>query len=180
MKRKDLKEIIRECIRSFVTEMEGWEPYDDVTGDIAPAPRDRTEPVQPEVEPVAEPLGIPEFPQAVIKGHLRHGAKKYFVYSDNTPEALIIGYSKDKEDAIHNAKTTAGYIKRGGVGHTGEIKEEGEQPINQEKMKMLNDILVTCQYMEKKVHVLTDENIRFGIKHVKETVLELMKMEGVK
>lgn len=178
MKREALKGIVKECIRSLVTEMEGWEPYDDVTGDMAPAPRDRTEPVQP--EPVAEPLGIPEFPQAVVKGHLRHGVKKFFVYSDNTPEALIIGYANNKEDAIHNAKTTAGYIKHGGVGHTGEIKEEGEQPVDQEKMKMLNDILITCQHMQKRVHALTDQNIAFGIKHIQETVLELMKSLGAK
>ncbi len=110
MKQTELKQIIKECVKSIVNEMEGWEPFDDKTGDMAPAPRDRTEPVE---KPAEKP-------------------------TEEKPE------------------------------------------IDKEKIKKLNKILVTCGEMQKRVHSLTDETIRYGIKDIQNTVIELMRDLGAK
>lgn len=117
MKASELKQLIRECLREVKEE---WEPYDAERDTFASAPRDR-------VDGEENDLGIPEFPQSIIKQHDLDGQQRWFVYSSSDPQALIIGWGKSSSDAIHNAKTTAKYIKHGGVGHTGELKE-GDWP----------------------------------------------------
>lgn len=92
------------------------EPYDAETDTFAPGPRDR-------LQGEEEDLQIPEFPKAITKQHNMDGQSRWFVYSSPDSQALIIGYGKSLPDAVHNAKTTAKYIKQGGVGHTGELKE---------------------------------------------------------
>lgn len=117
MKKEEFKKIIKECVKSVMDEVESWEPYDAETDTMAPAPRDRTEPTG------GDGLGIPEFPQAIIKKYYLDGQERWFVYSSPDPQALIIGWGKTYDNAIHNGKATAPYIKHGGVGHTGELKE---------------------------------------------------------
>jgi hypothetical protein len=115
MKKQELRNFIKEVVKHVLRE--NWEPYDAETDQFGAAPRDRTEPSNGNV-------GIPEYPQSIVKQHDMDGEPRWFVYSSSEPTALILGYGKSQEDAIHNAKTTAGFIKHGGVGHTGELKEE--------------------------------------------------------
>lgn len=59
--------------------------------------------------------------------------------------------------------------------------EPVEKPqIDKDKIRKLNKILVTCGEMQKRVHALTDDKIRFGIKDIQETVIELMKELGAR
>lgn len=60
-------------------------------------------------------LNIPYYPVAILKKVNLDGQEKYFVYSDSSNNALILGYGQSGEIAINNAKKTAGYIKHGGV-----------------------------------------------------------------
>lgn len=109
---------------------ENIEPYDPETDTVAAGPRDRTEDWLPGLD--GAKLGIVEYPESIIKRHVIDGQTRWLVYSSSDPHALIIGWGKSSEDAIHNAKTTAKYIKQGGVGHTGELKENLIQspPVN--------------------------------------------------
>jgi hypothetical protein len=58
MNKESLKRIIKECVKSVISEIDTYEPYDDQTDNMAPAPRDRTEPVEKPSEP-----SVPEEPQ---------------------------------------------------------------------------------------------------------------------
>lgn len=113
MKKQELRNFIKEVVRHVLKE--NWEPYDAETDQFGDAPRDRT-------EPSSGNLNIPEFPQSIVKQHDMDGEPRWFVYSGSEPTSLILGYGKSSEDAIANARTTAKYIKHGGVGHTGELK----------------------------------------------------------
>jgi hypothetical protein len=75
-------------------------------------------------EVTQQSLGIVEYPEAIVKQHNLDGQSMWFVYSSTDSNALILGYGKSTGDAINNAKTAAGYIKHGGTGHTGELKQE--------------------------------------------------------
>lgn len=113
MKKQEFRNFIKEVVRHIIKE--NWEPYDAETDQFGDAPRDRT-------EPLSGNLNIPEFPQSIVKQHDIDGKPRWFVYSGSEPTSLILGYGKSSEDAIANARTTAKYIKHGGVGHTGELK----------------------------------------------------------
>lgn len=57
---------------------------------------------------------------------------------------------------------------------------ETEPEIDKAKMKMLNDILITCGDMQKRVHSLTDTTIINGIRNIQDTIIKLMKSLGAK
>lgn len=117
MNKQEFRNFIKEVVKHVIRE--NVEPYDAETDQFGAAPRDRT-------EPSSGNINIPEYPQSIVRQHDMDGEPRWFVYSSSEPTALILGYGKSSEDAIHNAKTTAGYIKHGGVGHTGEMKEGDE------------------------------------------------------
>jgi hypothetical protein len=103
MKKQELKQLIKECIKSVISEMDISNPNPE-SDDMPYEPRDRTE---PSIEP-------------------------------------------EKPDVDKN------------------------------KIKMLNDILVTCGDMQKRVHSLTDRVIINGIRNIQDTTIELMKSLGAK
>lgn len=113
MKKQEFREFIKEIIRNVIRE--NWEPYDAETDQFGDAPRDR-------LQGEENDLGIPEYPQSMIKQHTFDGKPMWFVYSSSDPNALILGFGNTNKDAIDNARTTAKYIKHGGIGHTGELK----------------------------------------------------------
>lgn len=113
MKKQEFKNFVKQVVKQVITE--NWEPYDAETDQFGSVPRDRT-------EPSSENLGIPEYPQSIIKQHDMDGEPRWFVYSGSEPTSLILGYGKSSQDAIANAKTTAKHIKQVGVGHIGELK----------------------------------------------------------
>lgn len=110
MKKQDLKKLVKECVKSIVNEIDfgpsRYEPRDRLSGEESS-------------------LNIPHFPNSIIKTVNLDGKTKFFVYSDSSNVALILGYGDTENNAIENAKTTANYIKQGGVGHTGDLKDEG-------------------------------------------------------
>lgn len=172
MKQTEFKQLIKECVKSVLNEME---QYDDQSDTFSSGPRDR-------MEPVGGGLGIVEFPEAIIKKHNLDGQERWFVYSSSDPQALIIGWGKTEENAIHNAKTTAPYIKHGGVGHTGDLKEIGEEHSYDEKeeIKLINDILVEAQSSLKKTHSLTNQDIVYSLRQIINICIQLFKMHGAK
>lgn len=111
MKKQELKQLVKECIK-ILKETEMYDPESD---SFSVGPRDR-------LDQGGDSLGIPDYPNAVIRPVDFDNNPQFFVYSDNTKNALILANAKTREDAIYNAKVLSKYIKQGGVGHTGELK----------------------------------------------------------
>jgi hypothetical protein len=169
MKKQEFREFIKEVVRNVIRE--NWEPYDGETDQFGDAPRDR-------LQGEENGLGIPEFPQSIVKQHDMDGEQRWFVYSSSEPTALIIGYGKSQEDAVSNARTTAKYIKHGGVGHTGELKEDGQEYDERGEMKKINDILVVCEHANKRLNDPT--YFPTAIKQIQKICIDLLRMHGAK
>lgn len=173
MKKTLLRKLVKECIESVFEE---FDQYDPETDTMAPGPRDR-------MSGEENDLNIPEFPQSVIKQHNMDGQQRWFVYSSADPQALIIGWGKSFQNAVHNAKTTAKYIKHGGVGHVGELKESdinnSERNYDEKtEMKKINDILVVCEHAFKRSNDVT--YFPLVLRQIQKICLELLKMHGAK
>ena len=118
MKPSELRQLIKECVKTIINEsVDMYDPEGDVS---RYEPRDRTE--------QSNSLNIPEYPKSIIKPVNMDGKQQFFVYSDSTNTALILGYGDNKNTAIENAKKVASYIKNGGVGHNADLSEEGIDP----------------------------------------------------
>lgn len=103
MKKESLRKIIKECVKSVVSEMEDWEPYDDQTGDVVPAPRDRTEPSQPETSAHRK-----------ISQEFRSG-KKFLVLTpqeNNTFKAELYNSKDEAYNVVKNTPHSIFYITK--------------------------------------------------------------------
>lgn len=176
MKKQEFRNFVKEVVRHVLKE--NMEPYDAETDQFGSAPRDRT-------EPSSGNINIPEYPQSIVKQHDMDGEPRWFVYSSSDPTALILGYGKSQENAIHNAKTTAGYIKHGGVGHTGELKQEdyrspdddGNDYNEQEELALIKQIKNTSSVWMKTVNPQMYVATLEAIYKISE---KLLKMHGAK
>jgi len=170
MKTSELRKLIKECVKTIINEsIDTYDPEGDVS---MYEPRDRME------EPTtASSLNIPHYPKSIIKPVNMDGKQKYFVYSDESNVALILGYGDSENDAIENAKKTATYIKQGGVGQGGELKEEHNYD-EKDELKKINDILIVCNYAEKKAN--DPKYAALVIKQIQKICIDILKMHGIK
>lgn len=188
MKKSEFKNLLKEIVSQIIVENYDMDTYDAETDTSMSEPRDRTEPS------MGNSLGISQYPQSIVKPVNLDGKQKFFVYSDVSPTALILGYGDTKEDAISNAKTTAAYIKQGGVGNSGDLKDEtvkynfhpdpyamgNDEGFDKEKMTKINNILVVCEHLGKKINNTIDPTIASGIKQIQRICIDLLQMHGAK
>jgi len=109
MKKNNLKSLVKECVKSIINEMELYNPE---TGEMAPGPRDRTEPSQSSSQSEHRKLSqdfdsgkkvlvlIPE-PNGTYKVKLYSTTKEAMLAVKNTPHSVfyisksISGYYKE-------------------------------------------------------------------------------------
>ena len=77
MKASELKQLIKECVKSVIQETDGFEPYDAETDQFATGPRDRTEPVEHDYDEKEEIKLIND-----ILVHASNGLKKTHSLTD--------------------------------------------------------------------------------------------------
>jgi hypothetical protein len=160
MKKTEFRKLVKECVKSIIeSEMSNYDPQTDT---MAYEPRDRDT-----IEDGGS-LQIPNYPSSILKKVNLDGRTLFFVYSDATPTALILGYSPSEDGAIENAKKTAAYIKQGGVGNDfGELKEWeiGNPQLEFNVRNLYNQILVIVRRLKYKELKEILDYLQFKYKH---------------